>query len=363
MDFLSITLPDGQVYTVPQIETVQIEVDNNTGIPSGTGTYSDGVLNLSFQNLKGQTGDVGPQGPIGIQGNTGPKGETGATGPEGPQGPIGIYTTTDNPSSGNISLSSIQPEGIKENCLVLYETDGNVYRVTTVDESVTVNTSPVINLKGPQGPQGEQGQTGQQGAEGPQGPKGETGTTPDIQIGDVTTLNPGEQATASITGTPENPILNLGIPKGADGSGSGSGTSNLSVSYDAETEYIVFKENSGGSGGTTEKEWVKEEITIQTGTTLYQLNTVDADEFLIVFDNSLTGIFTSSSKVFGSLIASMISLNKGKSLYIKRTNDKFIAFGQRSSDLLTVMSTADVVEEGIELVTGNNDGKIYFYKR
>ena len=360
MDFLSITLPDGQVYTVPQIETVQIEVDNNTGIPSGTGTYSDGVLNLSFQNLKGQTGDVGPQGPIGIQGNTGPKGETGATGPEGPQGPIGIYTTTDNPSSGNISLSSIQPEGIKENCLVLYETDGNVYRVTTVDESVTVNTSPVINLKGPQG---EQGQAGQQGTEGPQGPKGETGTTPDIQIGDVTTLNPGEQATASITGTPENPILNLGIPKGADGSGGGSGTSNLSVSYDAETEYIVFKENSGGSGGTTEKEWVKEEITIQTGTTLYQLNTVDADEFLIVFDNSLTGIFTSSSKVFGSLIASMTALSKGKSLYIKRTNDKFIAFGQRSSDLLTVMSTADVVEEGIELVTGNNNGKIYFYKR
>ena len=235
MDFLSITLPDGQVYTVPQIEAVQIEVDNNTGIPSGAGTYSDGVLNLSFQNLKGQTGDTGPQGPIGIQGNAGPKGETGATGPEGPQGPIGIYTTTDNPSSGNISLSSIQPEGIKESCLVLYEANGNVYRVTAVDESVTVNTSPVINLKGPQGPTGENGS---------QGPKGETGTTPDIQIGDVTTLNPGEQATASITGTPENPILNLGIPKGADGSGGGSGTSNLSVSYDAETEYIVFKDSS-----------------------------------------------------------------------------------------------------------------------
>lgn len=244
MDFLSITLPDGQVYTVPQIEAVNVEVDNNTGIPSGTGTYLDGTLNLSFKNLKGQTGDVGPQGPIGIQGDTGPKGETGATGPEGPQGPIGIYTTTDNPSSGNISLSSIQPEGIKESCLVLYEADGNVYRVTAVDESVTVNTSPIMNLKGPQGPQGEQGQTGQQGAEGPQGPKGETGTTPDIQIGDVTTLNPGEQATASITGTPENPILNLGIPKGADGSGGGSGTSNLSVSYDAETEYIVFKDSS-----------------------------------------------------------------------------------------------------------------------
>lgn len=167
MDFLSITLPDGQVYTVPQIEAVNVEVDNNTGIPSGTGTYLDGTLNLSFKNLKGQTGDVGPQGPIGIQGNTGPKGETGATGPAGPQGEQGI--------------------------------------------------------QGPRGETGPAGPQGETGPQGPQGPKGETGTTPDIQIGDVTTLNPGEQATASITGTPENPILNLGIPKGADGSGGGSG--------------------------------------------------------------------------------------------------------------------------------------------
>lgn len=146
-------------------------------------------------------------------------------------------------------------------------------------------------------------------------------------------------------------------------SGGGGGSGGLSVSYDNESGNIVFSDGGGSSGGTSEKEWVKEEITIQTGTTLYQLNTVGADEFLIVFDNSLTGIFTSSSKVFGSLIASIIALSKGKSLYIKRTNDKFIAFGQRGSDLLTVMSTADVVEEGIELVTSNNNGKIYFYKR
>ena len=66
--------------------------------------------------------------------------------------------------------------------------------------------------------------SGLKGETGPQGPKGDTGATPNIQIGDVTTLQPGQQATASITGTTENPILNLGIPKGANGSGGGDGT-------------------------------------------------------------------------------------------------------------------------------------------
>ena len=53
------------------------------------------------------------------------------------------------------------------------------------------------------------------------GPAGATGATPNLQIGEVTTLDAGSDATASITGTAENPLLNLGIPKGADGAGGG----------------------------------------------------------------------------------------------------------------------------------------------
>lgn len=49
------------------------------------------------------------------------------------------------------------------------------------------------------------------------GSKGDPGETPNIQIGTVQTLEPGQQATASMTGTPENPLLNLGIPKGEKG--------------------------------------------------------------------------------------------------------------------------------------------------
>lgn len=43
------------------------------------------------------------------------------------------------------------------------------------------------------------------------------GMTPNLQIGTVETLEAGSDATASITGAPENPLLNLGIPKGPQG--------------------------------------------------------------------------------------------------------------------------------------------------
>ena len=88
---------------------------------------------------------------------------------------------------------------------------------------------------------GEQGPAGQDGDQGPAGPKGETGATPNIKIGTVQTLEPGQQATASMTGTPENPVLNLGIPKGEPG---GGGIDNTSINLVNPYEYT----NSGYSG-------------------------------------------------------------------------------------------------------------------
>ena len=46
---------------------------------------------------------------------------------------------------------------------------------------------------------------------------GQDGATPNIQIGTVETLPAGSSATASMTGTAENPLLNLGIPQGNAG--------------------------------------------------------------------------------------------------------------------------------------------------
>ena len=56
----------------------------------------------------------------------------------------------------------------------------------------------------------------------PRGNQGNPGTTPDFQIGTVETLPPTSPATATITGTPAEPVLNLGIPQGPKGDPGGS---------------------------------------------------------------------------------------------------------------------------------------------
>ena len=148
---------------------------------------------------QGETGETGPKGPKGDKGDTGatgatgPKGDTGAKGPQGPKG----------------------------------------------DTGATGSTGP----QGPKGERGEPGTAGPQGETGPQGPQGPAGATPNIQIGTVETLPAGSPATASMGGTPENPILNLGIPQGASGSeGSGIAVSGATV---GQTVKISAVDESG----------------------------------------------------------------------------------------------------------------------
>lgn len=72
---------------------------------------------------------------------------------------------------------------------------------------------------------------------------GQDGATPNIQIGTVETLPAGSPATASMGGTAENPILNLGIPQGASGSeGSGIAVSGATV---GQTVKISAVDESG----------------------------------------------------------------------------------------------------------------------
>lgn len=83
------------------------------------------------------------------------------------------------------------------------------------------------NIKGPTGDQGPAGPKGDPGEIGPQGNPGKDGVTPNLQIGTVTTLPAGSSATAEITGTTANPMLNLGIPRGADAPASEAGVTSV----------------------------------------------------------------------------------------------------------------------------------------
>ncbi len=147
------TGPAGATITVGSTTTT--EPGTNASVVN-SGTSSDAILNFFIP--RGATGPQGEIGPTGLQGEIGPTGPQGEIGPTGSQGEIG-----------------------------------------------------------PTGPQGEIGPTGPQGEIGPTGPAGTDGATPTLTIGTVDTGAPGTAATATITGTAPNFVLNLTIPQGPTG--------------------------------------------------------------------------------------------------------------------------------------------------
>lgn len=145
----------------------------------------------------------------------GDKGEKGDTGQDGITPDLTIGTTETLPA-GSSATATIT--GTKEN--------------------------PVLNLGIPQGTQGIQGE---------RGGKGDTGATPDISIGTVETLNPDESATATITGTAEDPVLNLGIPKGDTGAAGADGFSpSASVTKQDGNITITVTDKDGTTSETLE---------------------------------------------------------------------------------------------------------------
>lgn len=130
------------------------------------------------------------------------------------------------------------------------------YFVYKWNKSTKVYEKTDIYVKGEQGEQGEQGiqgEQGQQGAQGEQGQKGEDGLPPTLQLGDVTTLEAGANASANITpnGTTADgsPIykIDLFLPRGDKGeNGSGSGNVLVDASQLVKGKQYVFTPNQNG---------------------------------------------------------------------------------------------------------------------
>ena len=99
------------------------------------------------------------------------------------------------------------------------------------------------------------------------------GITPDFSIGTVQTLDAGSNATASISGTKENPVLNLGIPQGLPGEGGNSDDTwellnTITVSDDATTN-VTFTEDSNGNPLDLKKFYLR--VSGIEGTTTYPI--------------------------------------------------------------------------------------------
>lgn len=172
---------DGEVLTAEQLNHMEegirdlaeesgdsLRIGTVTGGTTASATIENGRLNLVLP--KGDPGAAGAQGP------KGDKGDTGEAGPAGPQGAVG-------------ETGPAGPAG----------TDG---------------APGAKGDKGDPGETGPQGPKGDKGDAGPQGDPGKPGVTPALTIGTVMT---GSNASASISGTAENPKLNLILPRGETG--------------------------------------------------------------------------------------------------------------------------------------------------
>lgn len=131
--------------------------------------------------------------------------------------------------------------------------DGNIYRIYLSDGTSYDFTAP-------------KGDTGNPGA---------VGVTPNLQIGEVTTLDAGADATASITGTAENPLLNLGIPKGAVGVGS----FRVVVDIDSETGAFTANKTFAEILAAYNAGMLPYVFAYETPDRLYSLRTVADDQF------------------------------------------------------------------------------------
>lgn len=153
------------------------------------GVDDTGKPSRGAKGEKGEKGDTGAQGIQGIQGEKGDKGDTGAAGADGKTPYVG--------DNGNWFVGS--------------DDTGKPSR-------------------GEKGEPGSPGARGEPGSPGAKGDKGDPGATPNLTIGSVTTLEAGQNATASMGGTAESPVLNLGIPRGAKGEpGEGGGGTDISL--------------------------------------------------------------------------------------------------------------------------------------
>ena len=206
---LNFTIPEGEKGDAATIQVGTVTASDPGSEPQvkNSGTKNAAVFDFVLPTGKtgptGQaatievestvTGEPGTQASVENVGTTGaaklkftiPRGNTGQNGQDGQNG------ITPTLAAGNVE--TLEPD---QPATASVTGEGPAYQ---------------INLGIPRG------QTGAQGAPGQNGQDGQDGQTPTIAVGTVTTLDPGQDATAEITGQTPNLTLNLGIPEGPPG--------------------------------------------------------------------------------------------------------------------------------------------------
>lgn len=197
---LNFTIPEGEKGDAATIQVGEVTASDPGSEPQVKNSGTENAAVFDFVLPRGNTGPTGPAATIEV--------ESTVTGEPGTQASVENVGTT-----GAAKLKFTIPRGdTGENGVTPTLSAGNVETLEP-DQPATASVTgegPAyqINLGIPRG---------QTGAQGTPGQNGQDGQTPDIAIGQVTTLDPGQDATAEITGETPNLTLNLGIPKGPPG--------------------------------------------------------------------------------------------------------------------------------------------------
>lgn len=162
---------------------------------------------------------------------------------------------------------------------------------------------------------------------GKNGTDGKDGITPTFSIGDVQTLAAGSSAIASITGTAENPVLNLGIPKGKDGTGSSGESAGPTYYYKpviVATSANKYWKRDGSIGDSSE----------ETDASIKKVSATNTDQYLPVVEGEVYRI------TIGSVGGVTSSFNVSQCVFLN-DSDEFVAnaFGGSSwhdKELVTV---------------------------
>ena len=197
---LNFTIPEGEKGDAATIQVGTVTASDPGSEPKVINSGTENAAVFDFVLPKGNTGPTGPAATIEV--------ESTVTGEPGTQASVENVGTT-----GAAKLRFTIPRGdTGENGITPTLSAGNVETLEP-DQPATASVTgegPAyqINLGIPRG---------QTGAQGAPGQNGQDGQTPTIAVGTVTTLDPGQDATAEITGETPNLTLNLGIPEGQPG--------------------------------------------------------------------------------------------------------------------------------------------------
>ena len=215
-------------------------------LPRGKSAYEiakengfDGTEAEWLASLKGEPGAAGTNGKDGENGKTPYVGENGnwyigaddtgkpSRGAKGEPGKDGVTPT--------FSIESVETGEPGTDADVTMTGDAPNHGLRFVIPRGDKGDKGDTGSPGAKGDKGEPGAKGEPGSPGAKGDKGDTGATPNLSIGTVTTLDAGQNATASMGGTAENPVLNLGIPRGAKGEPGEGGSVDIVTSVSASS--------------------------------------------------------------------------------------------------------------------------------